>query len=51
MGGEFNWDEFKCPLTEVQSVSPLSPILAVLLFIFTRSLAKFLQEWFLKYQD
>ena len=23
-GGEFNWGEFKCPLTEVQSVSPLN---------------------------
>ena len=22
--GEFNWGEFKCPLTEVQSVSPLN---------------------------
>ena len=24
VGGEFNWGEFKCPLTEVQSVSPLN---------------------------
>ena len=23
-GGEFNWGEFECPLTEVQSVSPLN---------------------------
>ena len=23
-GSEFNWGEFKCPLTEVQSVSPLN---------------------------